>query len=243
MANQLKFKIILAFIATLSIMLEAQSSSGPSYDPYWGIGIIGPVGNEVLNFPAAMIRLYDSPGGKRKYFLWKESEDKVVLGPEKGVIVGIVNSDDWIEVGYEALCLKYYQKRGSFILVLVHSRPGGFWISARELEKANSCIAEWKDFLLSERSGYYPNVKEGLVLRKKPSIKSESIVLLKQEDPSDYMITLTGKTQGLWAEVKVTTNGFYPCVEAKVKKRNYSGWIKILDNKGSPNIWFYTRGC
>jgi len=244
MAKRLKLILILACCISARSSLAAGSSEDWLPSPYWGIGIIGPAKAEMISFPEKAIWLYDSPAGRRKYVIWKAREDQVAFGPKKGIIVGIVNPNDWIEVTYEGVCLKYYRQKDEYIQILIHYSPKGFWISAKELQKVGFNIVDWKSFLLAGKSGYYPAVAEkGLILREEPSIESAGIISLEFEGPEDYMITLTGKTEGLWAEVNVTTNGFYPCGDAKVKKRNYSGWVKLLDDKGFPNIWFYTRGC
>jgi len=150
-----------------------------------------------------------------------------------------VNREDWIEVTDGGACLKYYQQRGSYFLILIHSSWQGFWISSSELEKVNFYVIDWMSFLLAEKTGFYPATEKGLVLREEPNPKSKGVIWVKNVN---YLITLSGKTEGQWAEVKVTWPRFGLGEKKEAKPQTYyKGWIKILDDKGYPNIWFYTR--
>ena len=76
-------------------------------------------------------------------------------------------------------------------------------------------------------------------MRSGPSTEYEKVQTLKGDT---YIITCTGKTENLWAEVSVDYYEDHPC-NGGSKVQNWKGWIKFLDDKGFPNIWYYTRGC
>jgi len=239
-----KFKVILAVTIALGTSTAAQSATELLYNPDWGIGIIGPARSETLSFPDKAITLYDAPFGNKKYVLWEINNYYLVFGSEKEmsdktVPSGIVNGKDWIEVTKGGACLKYYQQRGSYFLILIYSSFQEFWISSSELQKVNFYVIDWMSFLLAKKTGFYPATEKGLVLREEPNPKSKGVIWLKN---INYLITLSGKTEGQWAEVKVTWPRFGLGGKEVAKSRTYyKGWIKMLDDDGSPNIWFYTR--
>ena len=70
--------------------------------------------------------------------------------------------------------------------------------------------------------------------------RSEKIVTMKGET---FLIKLTGKTNGNWAEVKVSEMDIPPCDGDAHEVNTYSGWIKAIDDKGFPNIWYNVVGC
>ena len=97
----------------------------------------------------------------------------------------------------------------------------------------------WKECFLKRNTGFFAP-ETGLNLRSGPGIHNSKIVTLRGDS---YSITLTGKLNGLWAEVEVELWEGNCCEEDCKVINNYKGWIKLLDNKGYPNVWFYTRGC
>lgn len=237
MAVKLKIEWLVVNLILFLGAITANAQEETLYSLKWGIGILGLGSSEGYNFPKIPITLYDKPFGTKKYMLWQENEERVVFGPERGTIVGQVAHEDWIEVASEGFCLKYYQQRGKYALTLVHSSAEGYWISATELENTKFYLIDWMSFLLIQKMGYFPYAERPLVLREKPESKSPGVILLRDES---YEINLTGKTAGLWGEAKV--NWPRPGADESIPpKRRYQGWIKLLDDKGFPNIWYYTR--
>lgn len=219
------------------------------FNPSWGIGILAPIPEKSSShhlLPKEQLNLYDSPNGEIKYILWPETVEGFLYGSKEKVVAGKVNRADRIETDYEATSLMYFQRSGDFVQVLYHSHPGGFWLSTIELKNINFQAMDWLTFLLQNKIYYYPWVQDGIHLREQPTRKSKSIRIMKGDT---YEIHLTGNTTGLWAEVQVIKYLVHPCSQADYgpsfvnKTIKYNGWIKILDDKGYPNIWFFTRGC
>ncbi len=95
---------------------------------------------------------------------------------------------------------------------------------------------------MTERSGkvlgFYP--EETLNLRKAPSSSAEKIETMSHL----HEISLTGKHQGQWSEVKVIKLKTDRCEGVEnIEEYEIQGWIKVLDIDGNLNIWYYTRGC
>ena len=227
MALRLKIIIFSVAVTALCFCFQGRSSAAPTYHPYWGVGFITPQDGhlEGLTLPPGEVKLYDSPSGKIIGFLGQFSS---------------ITHDDWHEVGYESGGLTYYQRRGQFILVLIHNSEKGFWISVPELEKVKFRTLDWLTFLLQDYNrGYYPDVDEGLILREKPSKTSKAIALLQRTNSS---IELTGETNGRWGKVKATIPYSY-CEKDYEDAQHLTGWIMLVDDKGFPNIWLHARGC
>lgn len=96
-------------------------------------------------------------------------------------------------------------------------------------------------FLLTGGHTLFPeslNIK--MNLRAKPEASSE---LLAQLSDDRFFITPSGKSHGLWVEVKVVQYEDAYCSGNDTIVGNWTGWVKLLDDKGHPNLWYYTRGC
>ncbi|WP_152425252.1 SH3 domain-containing protein [Nafulsella turpanensis] len=81
-------------------------------------------------------------------------------------------------------------------------------------------------------------------LKTGPSTEYEVVKTLQGDT---MQITLTETCKGNWCKVKVTEHKEHPCTGTASNKdnivREYEGWIKLLDEKGMPNVWHYTKGC
>ena len=147
-------------------------------------------------------------------------------------------SHDLIEVSYDGEVLKYFKEDADFINVLIHTIPGGVWIRKADLKKYKFKAQNWLNFMLSEKDFWYDY--NDVDLKKNPNSSSKTIVRIKGEK---FNIIFTGKTKDVWAEVKVneykSEDDIYN--EKRIKNK-YNGWIKAIDKKGKPSVWFYTRG-
>jgi hypothetical protein len=50
------------------------------------------------------------------------------------------------------------------------------------------------------------------------------------------------EVRGPWMRVEIATPSLN-CEPDSAPQKKRSGWIRYLDAKGRPNIWYYTRGC
>ncbi len=104
----------------------------------------------------------------------------------------------------------------------------------------------WQDFLIENKDkflGYYAN-KPGLNLRSEP-LKSAKVLKTLRGDL--FEIKLQKEAQGNWNKVKVIKYQEHPCKGNLTNEKNIEyileGWIKTIDDSGTPNVWYYARGC
>jgi hypothetical protein len=213
----------------------------------WGSGIIIPekgIQPMHINMPLASFELFDTPGGEKAGAIFMKNSVNIVYSLERKMIVCRVKNEDLIEVVAAGWCLKYYEEQGDFIKILVQSTDNGMWISKTELNYLHMKPETWLNFMLAKKTGFYPNIDIGLNLRQEPDAGSKKIVLMKGDH---YLIDLDGETEGAWAKATVKKYNTRPCKSISTDNLNvletYHGWLKIVDDKGFPNIWFYTRGC
>lgn len=215
----------------------------------WGLGIISNYNNanksEIINFPIATLNIYDKPSGNAIGKISKDEEYahhyynvEVKLHNAKNVLKVI--KDDLREISYEGTCLKFYKVKENYIQILIHSLPNGVWIKIEDLHNFKFYPVSWKEFLLSKKTGFFPKREGGINLRESPSLSSKVIVEMHGDL---YNIDLTGKNIHNWFEVKVLKYDQHPCTGKYKILKELTGWIKTIDKKNHPKIWFYTRGC
>lgn len=98
------------------------------------------------------------------------------------------------------------------------------------------------DYLINKDDvlGWYAN-EPGLNLRTEPTINSDILVTLKGDL---WEITPTNETKGLWCKVTVKEYREYPCSgEDDLVIRTLTGWVKLLSDEQTPNVWNYGKGC
>ena len=144
-------------------------------------------------------------------------------------------------VGYETFALPFSDKKDGFVKVLDR-----YWIDEQEIRSSSLEAINYREFLIRQTDlglSYYAN-PPGLNLRKGPSTKYEIIKTLKGDI---FQISPTKACEGLWCEVKVIEYKAHPCVTAQGEDENimnrYEGWVKLLDDDGTPNVWYYAKGC
>ncbi|MEI6122490.1 MAG: hypothetical protein WCQ95_02565 [Bacteroidota bacterium] len=225
----------------LGLSLLAQN---PNYQKY-GMGYLVPEKGMTalnINFPNANFMLMNQPQGKKIGTIYKK--DWLNLMYNIGNKSLRVRNEDLVEFAAKAYCLKYFEIKNNCVKVLVNSIRGGCWISIKELGYLRISYKNWSDYFIAQKQGFYPIVDVGLNLREQPDAKSKKVELLKG---NCFRINLTGTMLGLWAQVEVEKFDTPPCKAkdaAQMKpQRQHNGWIKIIDEAGIPNIWFYVNGC
>ena len=143
------------------------------------------------------------------------------------------------EVAYEEFALKYTDIKDDFLKVL--ESHGDYWISIHDLEKAGFTNLSWINFLIQKKFSYYAN-KPGLRLRESPNTDSRILSTIKGQST---IIEVTGEISGNWAKVKIFRLKKDSCpIEENIDYVYVQeGWIKIVNDDGYPNVYFYPRGC
>lgn len=155
-----------------------------------------------------------------------------------------LNLEDLYQVGYEIYSIPYFEKKDGFVRIL--SRKENYWLKEEELKSLSFEIVEWQRFLFengNEVLGFYAN-EPGLNLREKPTTDSKIIMTLRTDN---QQIIPTNEHKGLWTKVKVIITKEHVCMTDLSEEENFveivEGWVKILDDGGAPNVYFYARGC
>jgi hypothetical protein len=234
--------ILIVFCFFSGTKLSAQEGPYPSS----GIGIIAPekgINSVHINFPLAEIKLYASPDQKPCGIIIRKNSLNLIYKVVSKPVPLRVNNKDLAEIEYAGYCLKYFERQGDFVKVLVNSAGKGYWLSLSELNYLHFVPRTWMDILLETKKFFYPQVDVGINLRVKPDPSSKKITLIKG---NHYAISLSGETDGLWTAVTVGRYSAAPCKDLKstpVPIEEWTGWLKAIDDAGYPNIWFFPRGC
>ncbi len=201
--------------------------------------------------PQQGFKLYDAPNGniigivkeklkndkllKNKYNIILKSGNQTIIKPFKQGLS---------EIGYEIYAINFYKTKNGFVKIL--NPKSSYWLKVAELNDFLFDASSWQDFLLKNQYkllGYYAN-KPGLNLRESPSKNAK---ILKTLRGNLFEIKLLPQSKGNWNKVKVIKYQEHPCKGNLTKEENteyiLEGWIKTIDDSGTPNIWYYPRGC
>lgn len=216
-------------------------------------GIIYPNKNLIKEFCCTYfpnegsIQLYSQPNGQPEGKLIRQRNDS--RGYEDLYTVMYINKysdttklsiwEDLREIGREKLAIPFVQYEAGFVKVL--PGKGGKWISIKELGNLGFKGLSYQEFM-TEKSGdvlgFYPEAP--LNLRNGPSTSHNKIETLSNL----HEVSLTGVHEGTWSQVKVIKLNRDRCEGSDViEEYELEGWIKVIDEAGKLNIWFYTRGC
>lgn len=236
-----KILYLLSLFLTVSV---ACAQEGPFTSS--GTGIIFPekgVMERAINFPLAQIELLDAPGGHKIGFIFKKNSLNLMYQVVGNEAPFRVKDKDLAELAPLGFCLKIFAAEKNFVRVLVNSTGRGCWISLDELGYLRYSAKDWMTWMSSQKCLFYPMVDVGVNLRSAPDAQSTKLALLKG---LSYGITLSGKTEGYWAEVSAARYASAPCKNPSSVANpleTQTGWLKILDDAGTPNIWCFPRGC
>lgn len=149
--------------------------------------------------------------------------------------------DDLYQVGYDISAIPFFERKNGFVRIL--NKKGNYWLKESEVKSQSFEFVEWQRFLAenaNEVLGFYAN-ELGLNLREKPITDSKIIMTLKSNKPQIVLNTKTlDESQSRYHQRTRLRNEFERArnlVEIK------EGWVKILDDRGLPNVHFYTRRC
>lgn len=249
--NNLLFILV---ILQISIVAKAQEESLES------IGIITKEiinsENYLPNYPdykssalEADIRLYTEPevfSGKQIIQKWKFRDKRGNIftkiidenGEEKRFDI-MKSSLVW--TSYKSSCFQYLESKDGYLKVKVNDVF--YWLNQNEIEGYNFKPILWFDYL-SQLNSEYLTANINLNLRTQPNKQADKIKLLvinRHSEETNYM-KMTGKTSENWAEVEVNIYRNY-CSSKKELIKTYTGWIKVVDDNGLPNIFSVPSPC
>ena len=194
-----------------------------------------------IYIPNSGLEIYDKPNGT--------SIGKLTLGSSDShteVYQSYIEIEDQISdfeysnfhmVGYEIMAIVYIDKSSEFVKI-----KNGYWLSIAELKSKGLVLRTWMEYLINKDGvlGWYAN-EPGLNLRTEPNIDSEILAKLKG---TLWEITPIDETRGLWCKVKVKEYREHPCMgEGDLIIRTITGWVKLLSDEQTPNVWSYSKGC
>lgn len=196
--------------------------------------------------------IYNSPNGQNVGKLIHQTDNqpngkeyyKLYFIPSNSNPARQIEISKFQEVGYEVFAIPYFQRKDGFVRVLDSTED--FWLSEDEVKTKGFLIKSWQNFLSSKVGdllGFYAN-EPGLTLRKEPNQYSEVVETLKGDL---FEISPLNQHDGPWTKVKVKKYKEHPCnsnlKQEEIVEFEMEGWVKIIDDKGLPNVWYYSRGC
>ena len=204
------------------------------YSPEEGFTVFNsPNGNEIGTLTRMTESNADDQAPYKIFFIHKSTETAKQI-----------ELSNFKQIDYEIWAITYFERKNGFVRIVEGNVD--FWLSENEIEEKNFKIENWKNFLISNTGsllGYYAN-DPGLNLRVLPSKNSDLILTLKGDL---FEITPTDQSEGNWVKVKVMKYKEHPCVsdlnQEELIEYKLEGWLKLVDENGSPNVWYYSRGC
>ncbi|WP_108870013.1 SH3 domain-containing protein [Aquimarina aquimarini] len=192
-----------------------------------------------IYIPNSGLKIYDRPNGKTqgKIYLGKADNNNEFYTAliEKNGIKKNLEYPNLEMVGYEIMALVFINSKFGFVKL-----NNGYWISSKELKSKNLRLVSWMNYAIEKNTEWYAN-KPGLNLRKGPSTNFKKITTLKGDL---FGITLTAEKKGKWSKVKVTEYRKHPCSgEDNLIIKTYSGWVKLISEEETLNVWNYGKGC
>ena len=189
--------------------------------------------------PESGLEFYNQPNGTvvGKIELGKpdgNNEFYSAFSCKKGKEEGL-DDTDFEMVKYDVMALKFTDFKSNFVKL-----KNGYWISVEELKAKGLKTISWMDYALEKETEWFAK-GSGIYLREMPSTQSKTILKLKGELLG---IQLSNEVEGKWCKVKVNQYIIKPSSgENKLVVKTYIGWIKLLSEDGTLNVWYYNKGC
>lgn len=203
-----------------------------------------------LYFPDATLDLYNAPGSEIVAKLSRKKDENGKPDPNSLLLQDINGQNaetlDYTyldEINGEIAGIFYTERSNGFIRIF--GNKGNYWLKITDIESTGFRVMGWQEHMsevAGQVLGYYAN-EPGLNLRTSPSAGAAKILTLKGDL---FEITPTKEHKGNWTRVKIKKYKQHPC-EGLSEEENLEyekeGWVKIVDDSGSPNVFNYTRGC
>lgn len=238
----LRFILLASFICFAMVLHAQFRQYGIIYPNKGGSG-----SNCCVYFPkTGQLLLYDQPNGSKVGQLQRKGLDS--SGNEDPYTLVFINQNndttelnfwnDLKEVGYEQMAISFHQERDGYLKIL--PEQASVWASLDDLEKLGYRGLSYQEFMAEVSGkvlGFY--IEQPLNIRTGPSASHEKLETLTYL----HEISLTGKHEGEWSQVKVIKLNKERCEGEVREEYAIEGWIKVIDEDGNLNIWYYTRGC
>lgn len=156
---------------------------------------------------------------------------------------------EFVSCAYAKSCLKVYQCDGDFVRVLRSVDGVGVWIRVTDLHQVGYLPMGYADWLVGEQDSLaaLQLPERGITVREQPGFSSQKLVTIPSRQAFNFSLDFTGRINGLWAEVDVCYHRDRCEMPTKdplyADGHCFSGWVKILDQQGFPNLWYNTEGC
>ncbi|MCL5244927.1 hypothetical protein M4I21_03855 [Cellulophaga sp. 20_2_10] len=224
------------------VILLFTISSNTIYSQEFKAGVLMPSKEFKLccvYIPDSGIKIYDKPNGKIQghIYLGEADHNKEFYTAfiKKNGVEKKLEYPNLEMVGYETMALVFVDSVSEFVKL-----KNGLWINFKELKSKNLRPISWMNYAIEKNTEWYAT-KEGLNLRKGPSTNYAKIVTLKGDL---FGIKLTTEKKGKWNKVKVTKYRKHPCSgEDNLVITTYTGWIKLISENETLNVWNYEKGC
>lgn len=205
-----------------------------------------------IYLPKEGFSVFDSPNGNNIGTLTRMTESntddqtpyKIFFIDNATETAKPIELSNFKQIGYETWAITFFERKNGFVRIVESNVD--YWLSEKEIEEKNFNVENWKSFLISNTGkllGYYAN-DPGLNLRALPSKDSDLILTLRGDL---FEITPTEQSERNWVRVKVRKYIEHPCVSGmnqdELIEEKFEGWIKLIDENGLPNVWYYSRGC
>jgi len=201
--------------------------------------------------PQQGFTLYDAPNGNKIGRVLKKIQPN--LTGTKSYVIALANGKTPIyktfdvglaEVGYKLFAISFFKNKRGFVKIF--NKKSSYWLWVAEIEQLGYKTSNWQDFLVNNNDkllGYYAK-KPGLNLRESPTKGGKILKTLRGDL---FEIHLQREASGNWNKVKVIKYQEHPCKGNLTKEENIEyileGWLKTIDDNGTPNVWYYARGC
>lgn len=203
-------------------------------------GTIGPKKEEFLgerlHFPKnTQINAYNK--NQKKIGIIEKGEGYTVVFIDKNSTKSSVKST---MIGYDGIGIEIFEINERQGKIFLEDLNIYYWVNLEDFEPHELMYYSWVEFFNKFDISLF--AVDTILLKEEPDENSKTIVKIND---LRYTLSMTGKQKGIWSEVKIQKYFDQKGIFGNFPKptNEYKGWIKILDNKGSPNVWFYAKGC
>jgi len=152
-----------------------------------------------------------------------------------------------LEFDYEILGLPVdsIEPEGAWVRVLYGRGPDGAprhgWVRTQD---GGGRVQLWEE-ILPERPLFFLGPADRIRFHDRPGGDPVEIDLapgpVATPPTFDYRLEPLD-VEGSWMKVRIVTPDD-ACVTEPVVAREHEAWIRYLDDRGRPRVWYYTRGC
>jgi hypothetical protein len=143
---------------------------------------------------------------------------------DDGLPIDTVRADRWVRVIYA---------------IAADKQPRRAWVQALP---GRTAVLEWPQHL-KEQSLFFLDEASGIAFYHAAAGTRARFELAKDPETGRISYSITPvQVQGPWMQVRVTTPTDQ-CTDRAPAARDTTLWIRYLDERRRPLVWYYTRGC